>query len=356
MQNLIEEVTKDQLRTDHPEFRAGDEVKVHVKVVEGSRERIQVFEGVSLTVHQGEVVGIVGESGCGKSVTSLSIMKLVPDPPGKIVSGEINFKGENLVNASEKRMKQIRGNKIAMIFQEPMTSLNPLFTIGNQLRESIRNHENMTHQEAYKKAIELLKLVGLPRAEQMIHEYPHQLSGGMRQRVMIAMAMSCDPELLIADEPTTALDVTIQAQILDLMKKLKKENNMSILLITHDLGVVSEMCERVVVMYAGQVVEKGTVREIIKNPKHPYTKGLIRSLPKMAKNNQKLYSIPGTVPRPKIGRVACRFAPRCEYAFERCFKENPALFSLDSSRSSRCFLYDAMERNTMENDKADIDS
>ncbi|HLS35000.1 MAG TPA: ABC transporter ATP-binding protein [Bacillota bacterium] len=317
---------------------------------------VPAVEGVSLTVHQGEVVGIVGESGCGKSVTSLSIMKLVPDPPGKIVSGEINFKGENLVNASEKRMKQIRGNKIAMIFQEPMTSLNPLFTIGNQLRESIRNHENMTHQEAYKKAIELLKLVGLPRAEQMIHEYPHQLSGGMRQRVMIAMAMSCDPELLIADEPTTALDVTIQAQILDLMKKLKKENNMSILLITHDLGVVSEMCERVVVMYAGQVVEKGTVREIIKNPKHPYTKGLIRSLPKMAKNNQKLYSIPGTVPRPKIGRVACRFAPRCEYAFERCFKENPALFSLDSSRASRCFLYDAMERNTMENDKADIDS
>lgn len=317
---------------------------------------IPAVDGVSLKVHQGEVVGVVGESGCGKSVTSLSIMKLVPSPPGEIVSGEINFKGEDLVNASNRRMKKLRGNEIAMIFQDPMSSLNPLFTIGNQLREAIRNHQKVSKDEANKQAIDLLTLVGLPRAERVIDEYPHQLSGGMRQRAMIAMAMSCDPELLIADEPTTALDVTIQAQILDIMQRLKEEKNMAILLITHDLGVVAEMCDRVVVMYAGQVVEEGTVREILKNPQHPYTKGLIRSLPKVDVNDQELYSIPGTVPRPQMGRVGCRFAPRCEFAFKRCFQEQPELYTLSDGRESRCFLYDDQERSLEANEKANLGS
>ncbi|WP_411955356.1 ABC transporter ATP-binding protein [Alkalibacillus sp. S2W] len=304
---------------------------------------IPAVDGVSFHVNKGEVVGVVGESGCGKSVTSLSVMQLVPSPPGRIVSGEINFKGENLAFASEKRMRQIRGNEIAMIFQEPMTSLDPLYSIGNQLVEAIRMHNKMSKKEARLKAIEMLDLVGIPRASEVVDEFPHQLSGGMRQRVMIAMAMACDPELLIADEPTTALDVTIQAQILDLMRDLNKQKNTGILLITHDLGVVAEMCDRVVVMYAGQVVEEGTVREILKDPKHPYTKGLIRSLPNLHEKEQKLYSIPGTVPKVTMDSVGCRFAPRCEYAFGRCFNENPALYETEDQRYARCFLYDNFE-------------
>ncbi|NIK10662.1 ABC transporter ATP-binding protein [Alkalibacillus almallahensis] len=304
---------------------------------------IPAVDGVSFHVNKGEVVGVVGESGCGKSVTSLSVMQLVPSPPGRIVSGEINFKGENLAFASEKRMRQIRGNEIAMIFQEPMTSLDPLYSIGNQLVEAIRMHNKMSKKEARLKAIEMLDLVGIPRASEVVDEFPHQLSGGMRQRVMIAMAMACDPELLIADEPTTALDVTIQAQILDLMRDLNKQKDTGILLITHDLGVVAEMCDRVVVMYAGQVVEEGTVREILKDPKHPYTKGLIRSLPNLHEKEQKLYSIPGTVPKVTMDSVGCRFAPRCEYAFGRCFSENPALYETEDHRYARCFLYDDFE-------------
>lgn len=301
---------------------------------------IPAVDGVTLKVKEGQVLGIVGESGCGKSVTSLSIMNLIPRPPGKIVNGEINFKGENLVYASTKRMREIRGNEIAMIFQEPMTSLDPLFTIGNQMREAIRIHEKVSKKEAQRRSIERLKTVGLPKPEAVVHEYPHQLSGGMRQRVMIAMAISCDPDLLIADEPTTALDVTIQAQILDVMRQLNEEKKMAILLITHDLGVVADMCERVVVMYAGQVVEEGTVREILKQPTHPYTKGLIRSLPKLHEHEQKLYSIPGTVPRARVGVTGCRFSPRCEFAFDRCFKENPGLYTMEADHRSRCFLYD----------------
>lgn len=300
---------------------------------------IPAVDKVSFRVHKGEVVGVVGESGSGKSVTSLSILQLIPSPPGKIVSGSIRYKGEDLAKATEKRMKRIRGNEISMIFQEPMTSLNPVFTIGNQMREAIRIHQKISKKAATEKAIQMLKLVGIPRAEDIVNEYPHQLSGGMRQRVMIAMAMSSDPSLLIADEPTTALDVTIQAQILDLMKKINKEEHTSILLITHDLGVVADICDRVVVMYAGQVVEKGTTREILKDPQHPYTQGLIRSLPKLHGREEKLYSIPGTVARPKKDRVGCRFAPRCEFAFERCFKENPELYQLGNGRESRCFLH-----------------
>ncbi len=303
-------------------------------------EEIPAVDHVSFHVDKGEVVGIVGESGSGKSVTSLSIMDLIPNPPGKIIGGEIDFKGKNLIDFSEKEMRKIRGNEIAMIFQEPMTSLDPLFTIGNQMRESLQLHQKISKKEANEKAVNLLKLVGLPRAEAVINEYPHQLSGGMRQRVMIAMSMSCEPELLIADEPTTALDVTIQAQILDLMRKLNEEQDTSILLITHDLGVVAEICDRVIVMYAGQVVEQGTVREILNDPSHPYTKGLIKSIPRMGEKNQPLYSIRGTVPRPKKDRVGCRFASRCDYAFDRCFEESPGLYELENERVSRCFLHD----------------
>jgi peptide/nickel transport system ATP-binding protein len=300
---------------------------------------IPAVDGVDFHVNPGEVLGIVGESGCGKSVTSLSVMGLVPTPPGKI-EGEILFKGENLASASEKRMRQIRGNEIGMIFQEPMTSLNPVFTIGDQLIESLRIHRKWSKKEAWGKAVEMLKLVGLPRAEELVKEYPHQLSGGMRQRVMIAMAMICEPELLIADEPTTALDVTIQAQILDLMKRLNKETDTAIMMITHDLGVVAEMCERVVVMYSGKVVEEGDVKTIFQNPKHPYTVGLIKSVPDMREKVGRLYSIPGNVPKPGTIQTGCSFAPRCEHAGTRCIAETPQLKTHEGSHQVRCWLYE----------------
>lgn len=302
------------------------------------RGQIPAVDGVSITVHKGEVVGIVGESGCGKSVTSLSIMKLVPNPPGKIVGGAIRFKGEDLVKASEKRMREIRGNEIAMIFQEPMTSLNPVFTIGDQIGEAVRLHTKASKKESKQRAIEMLKKVGIPRAEAIVDEYPHQLSGGMRQRVMIAMAMACSPEILIADEPTTALDVTIQAQILDLMRQLNQEAGTSVLLITHDLGVVAQMCHRVVVMYAGNVIEEGDVRTILKQPKHPYTIGLLNSLPKLGDSQERLYSIPGNVPIPGSLTTGCRFAPRCEHAQERCRQEMPELIAVGENHRSRCWL------------------
>ncbi|UYZ12273.1 ABC transporter ATP-binding protein [Brevibacillus sp. WF146] len=304
------------------------------------RGQIPAVDGVSIRVNKGEVVGIVGESGCGKSVTSLSVMRLVPNPPGKIVGGSIRFKGEELVAASEKRMRELRGNEIAMIFQEPMTSLNPVYTIGDQIGEVIRLHTGATKKEARQRSIDMLKKVGIPRAEAIVDEYPHQLSGGMRQRVMIAMAMACNPELLIADEPTTALDVTIQAQILDLMRQLNRESETAIMLITHDLGVVAEMCHRVVVMYAGNVVEEGDVRSILKEPKHPYTIGLLHSLPKLEGARKRLYSIPGNVPIPGSLTVGCRFAPRCEHATDRCRTEMPELREAGPNRRTRCWLYD----------------
>ncbi|MFZ3590975.1 ABC transporter ATP-binding protein [Bacillus sp. DJP31] len=305
---------------------------------------IPAVDDIDLYIEEGEVVGIVGESGCGKSVTSLSIMGLVPKPPGKVVDGEILFKGENLRNASEKRMCKIRGNEIAMIFQEPMTSLNPLFTVGQQLTEAIRLHQKMNKKMVKDLAIQALKLVGLPRAEELMNDFPHQLSGGMRQRVMIAMAMSCNPKLLIADEPTTALDVTIQAQILHLMKELNKKTGTSIMLITHDLGVVAEICDRVIVMYAGKIVEEADVRTIFKMPKHPYTKGLLQSVPDIREKKQRLYSIPGNVPRPGSIQHGCRFAARCEYAFDRCRIEDPELYQMkEKGHSVRCFLHDEQE-------------
>lgn len=301
---------------------------------------IPAVDSIDFYINEGEILGIVGESGCGKSVTSLSIMGLVPNPPGKITGGEILFNGENLVNASERRMRQIRGNDIAMIFQEPMTSLNPLFTISSQLTEAIRIHNKCSKKQAKDRAVEILKLVGLPRAEELINDYPHQLSGGMRQRVMIAMAMACDPKVLIADEPTTALDVTIQAQILKLMKKLNQDLNTAIMLITHDLGVVAEVCERVVVMYAGKIVEEGEVRTIFKDPKHPYTAGLIKSVPDMREKKERLYSIPGNVPKPGSVKTGCRFAERCEHAFERCWTETPELYRTEvEGHRVRCFLH-----------------
>ncbi len=307
---------------------------------------IPAVDGIDFHINEGEIVGIVGESGSGKSVTSLSIMGLIPKPPGKI-EGDILYKGENLQKASERRMCQIRGNDIAMIFQEPMTSLNPLFTVGQQLTEAIQLHQKIGKKMIKARAIEMLKLVGLPRAEELIKDYPHQLSGGMRQRVMIAMAMACNPNLLIADEPTTALDVTIQAQILNLIKNLNKKTNTSIMLITHDLGVVAEVCDRVIVMYAGKIVEQADVRTIFKNPKHPYTIGLIKSVPDVRNKQTRLYSIPGNVPKPGSIKNGCRFAARCEFAFDRCRIEDPELLSAGSnSHKVRCFLHLDEEEST----------
>jgi len=310
---------------------------------------VPAVDGIDFYIREGEILGIVGESGCGKSVTSLSIMGLLPKGIGKVVDGKILFKGENIVNVPEKRMKEIRGNEIAMIFQEPMTSLNPLFTIGNQMIEAIRIHSKITKKQAWERSIEILKLVGLPRATEMMNEYPHQLSGGMRQRVMIAMAMACTPSVLIADEPTTALDVTIQAQILKLMKDLNKNFGTAIMMITHDLGVVAEVCQRVVVMYSGKIVEEGDVRTIFKNPKHPYTIGLIQSVPDIRGKKDRLYSIPGNVPKPGSIKYGCRFAARCEYAFDRCFTENPELYEAgELGHRVRCFLHEREEEESRE--------
>ncbi len=304
---------------------------------------IPAVDGVDLKINKGETVALVGESGSGKSITSLSIMRLVPTPPGKIVDGEIYLDGKELVSMSENDMCKIRGNEISMIFQEPMTSLNPVLTIGEQITEILTYHQKMTKNEANKKAIELLEMVGFSRAAELINDFPHRLSGGMRQRVMIAMAMSCNPKLLIADEPTTALDVTIQAQILDLMKEVSKKFDTSILLITHDLGVVSEIAERVVVMYGGQVVEEASVDDLFDEPLHPYTEGLMASIPAIDGDITRLQSIEGNVPSPENMPVGCRFAPRCVKAFDRCHQELPQLKQVSGQRSVRCFLYDSEE-------------
>lgn len=305
---------------------------------------IPAVDGIDFYIREGEVLGIVGESGCGKSVTSLSIMGLVPSPPGKITAGEILFQDKDLTKLQEKQMREIRGNDIAMIFQEPMTSLNPLFTIGDQLREAIKIHKkDWSKRQIQDRAVEMMKLVGLPRAEDLMKEYPHQLSGGMRQRVMIAMALLCDPKVLIADEPTTALDVTIQAQILKLIKNLNERLNTAVLLITHDLGVVAETCERVIVMYAGKVVEEGPVHTIFKDPQHPYTRGLLESVPDMRFKKERLYSIPGNVPKPGTIKTGCKFAERCEFAWDRCISENPPLYQTAEDHQTRCFLYDPKE-------------
>ncbi|PAB58588.1 peptide ABC transporter ATP-binding protein [Anaeromicrobium sediminis] len=299
---------------------------------------IKAIRGVSFSLKKGEAIGIVGESGSGKSVTSMSVMKLLQFP-GKIVNGEILFRGENLVNTPEKKMQSIRGNEIAMIFQDPMTSLNPVYTIGDQIMESIIKHQKVDKKVAKEKAIEMLKLVGIPSPEERIDQYPHEFSGGMRQRAMIAIALSCEPELLIADEPTTALDVTIQAQILELMKKLKDEINTSIILITHDLGVVADVCSRIIVMYGGLVMEEGTTEEIFYNPKHPYTMGLLKSIPRMdLGENQRLIPIEGTPPDLLNPPKGCPFAARCPYTMKVCETEQPPYFTTETGQRSMCWL------------------
>ncbi|MGM0548170.1 MAG: ABC transporter ATP-binding protein [Bacillota bacterium] len=304
---------------------------------------VKAVDGVDYEIYPGETLGIVGESGCGKSVTSLSIMRLVESPPGEIAGGEIKFKGRDLTKISEKEMRKIRGNDISMIFQEPMTSLNPVYTVGDQIMEAIMLHKKVNRKEAKKQAIDMLQKVGIPLPEQRVDEYPHQLSGGMRQRVMIAMALSCDPQLLIADEPTTALDVTIQAQILELMNSLKKSYGMSIMMITHDLGVIAEVSDRVAVMYAGKVVEYTDVDTLFADPKHPYTWGLMNSIPKLDKDVDRLEAIPGSVPSPLNFPEGCKFNTRCPLAEGKCYNEEPPLENAAEGHKVRCWRYEDLE-------------
>ncbi len=302
----------------------------------------KAVDGVNYAIKPGETLGVVGESGSGKSVTALSILQLLPMPPGKFEGGRILFRGEDLLSAGEERLREIRGNEIAMIFQEPMTALNPVFTVGNQIGETVRLHQGLDAEAARERSIEMLRRVGIPAPEKRVDEYPHQLSGGMRQRVMIAMAMACDPSLLIADEPTTALDVTIQAQILDLIKELQEEAGMSVLLITHDLGVVAETAHRVAVMYAGRVVEYASADDIFDRPRHPYTIGLMRSLPDLAVAGERLTTIPGIVPSATNFPSGCRFRTRCPLATEECTRDVPALAAVEegSAHTAACHHLD----------------
>ncbi|MBI1779638.1 MAG: ABC transporter ATP-binding protein [Proteobacteria bacterium] len=297
-----------------------------------------VVEGVSFDLAAGEVLGIVGESGSGKSVTALSIMRLISHP-GRVVAGRIFFEGEDLLAKSEAEMRKIRGERISMIFQEPMTSLNPVFTVGDQIVETLRYHQGMGRKDAAKKAIELLKLVEIPTAERRVDEYPHQMSGGMRQRVMIAMALACRPKLLIADEPTTALDVTIQAQILDLLRQLQRELNMAVILITHDLGVVAEFVQRVIVMYAARTVEQASVSALFSAPQHPYTEGLLESIPQLDQVADRLQAIEGTIPSLQDMPTGCRFHPRCRYAQAPCAELDPPLFEVAEGRFAACIRH-----------------
>ncbi|HEV7243068.1 MAG TPA: ABC transporter ATP-binding protein [Thermoanaerobaculia bacterium] len=303
---------------------------------------VDAVDNISFNVRRGEAVALVGESGCGKSVTAMSIMRLVA-VPGKITGGEIRFKGRDLASLSEREMRDVRGNDIAMVFQEPMTSLNPVFKIGAQVAEAIRIHRKVGKKEAWKQAGDMLELVSIPDPHKRLHDYPHQLSGGMRQRVMIAIALSCDPELLIADEPTTALDVTIQAQIMELLASLQKRLGLAVLLITHDLGVVAEFCERVIVMYTGRVVEEAPVRALFANPAHPYTRGLLRSLPSITEVNAptktRLATIEGMVPSLNALPQGCKFNPRCPDVMELCLGNEPALIPVSEGQSARCYLH-----------------
>lgn len=299
---------------------------------------VPAVDGVSFNVKPGETLCVVGESGCGKSVTAMSILQLIPMPPGRFVSGSIIYGGEDLTKYNKKQMMKIRGKEIAMIFQEPMTSLNPVFTIGNQITEAIRKHNKVSREEAKTKAINILEKVGIPSPKQRFKEYPHQLSGGMKQRAMIAMALSCNPKLLIADEPTTALDVTIQAQILDIMKRLKENTDAAIIFITHDLGVVADMADRVIVMYAGKIVERGSRGDIFNDPKHPYTKGLIKSVPKLqGPRKVDLHVIEGAVPSMYDLPMGCKFHPRCEYSTDICMKKEPTYIDLGEDRGVACW-------------------
>jgi peptide/nickel transport system ATP-binding protein len=312
------------------------DLQVHFDTDDGV---LHAVDGVSFHIDRSETLGVVGESGCGKSVTAMTIMKLLAMPPGRIANGQIWFEGQDLVQADSAAMQKIRAREIAMVFQEPMTSLNPVLSVGEQIAETLRLHEGLSAKQAQSRAIEMLGLVNIPKPEQRVGDYPHQFSGGMRQRVMIAMALSCKPKLLIADEPTTALDVTIQAQILDLMDRLKSQMGMSILLITHAMGVVAETCQRVVVMYAGRVVEEASVEDLFGSPAHPYTQGLIRSIPRLdldSAHKQRLHAIPGSVSKLILPPPGCRFAPRCPHANARCASEMPELRELTSGHRVAC--------------------
>jgi peptide/nickel transport system ATP-binding protein len=312
------------------------DLQVHFDTDDGV---LHAVDGVNFHIDRSETLGVVGESGCGKSVTAMTIMKLLAMPPGRIASGQIWFEGTDLVKANAQTMRNLRAKEIAMIFQEPMTSLNPVLSVGEQIAESLRLHEGLTPKQALLKATEMLRLVNIPKPDQRLHDYPHQFSGGMRQRVMIAMALACKPKLLIADEPTTALDVTIQAQILDLLNDLKSQMGMSIMLITHAMGVVAETAQRVVVMYAGRVVEEASVEKLFASPAHPYTKGLIRSIPRIdfdSDHKQRLEAIPGSVPKLINPPMGCRFAPRCQYASDRCSQEMPELREISTGHLVAC--------------------
>jgi peptide/nickel transport system ATP-binding protein/oligopeptide transport system ATP-binding protein len=317
-----------------------EELKTYFYTFEGIAKAV---DDVSFSLSKGKVLGIVGESGCGKSVTAQSIMRLIPEPPGKIVNGSILFDGIDMVPLSMEQMRSIRGNRISMIFQEPMTSLNPVYTIGDQISEMFIQHEKQSKRDSWKRSIGMLQKVQIPAPEKRVHEYPHQLSGGMRQRAMIAMAMACNPEILIADEPTTALDVTIQAQILELMMQLKQDYDTAIMMITHDLGVIAELAESIVVMYAGKVVEEGPTKTLFKSPAHPYSQGLLKSIPRLGERamhgRRKLQEIPGIVPSLYDLPDGCRFYPRCRYSMEICRERVPGLTKVGESHNVRCYLY-----------------
>ncbi|MFD1018139.1 ABC transporter ATP-binding protein [Thalassobacillus hwangdonensis] len=312
---------------------------LHVSFVTYGGE-VKAVRGVNFDLHKGETLAIVGESGCGKSVTANSIMKLIPEPPGKITDGTIHFKGKELTKLPNKEMRKIRGADISMIFQDPMTALNPTLTVGDQLTEGLMTHRSISSKEAKKEAIEMLELVGIPNPDERLKQYPHQFSGGMRQRIVIAMALICDPELLIADEPTTALDVTIQAQILDLFDRIQKKTGVSIILITHDLGVVAKIADRIAVMYAGKIIEVGTKREIFYNTQHPYTQGLLNSVPKLNQKGEKLVPIDGTPPDLFSPPVGCPFTARCPKAMEVCEKVYPFKSALSTTHEVDCWLQD----------------
>ena len=313
-------------------------LKTHFKTDDGW---LHAVDGVDIGIDRGETVCVVGESGCGKSVTAMSVLKLLPMPPGRIVAGQILWQGRDLVSLSDEAMQRVRMKEIAIVFQEPMTSLNPVYSVGEQIAEGLRLHEGLSPAAALERAVQMLKLVRIPTPERRVHDYPHQFSGGMRQRVMIAMALSCKPQLLIADEPTTALDVTIQAQILDLLAELKSELGMAIMLITHAMGVVAEVAQRVVVMYAGQVVEEAGVKELFAHPRHPYTQGLIRSIPRIdmaALHKHRLETIPGVVPKLIAPAPGCRFAPRCKFASPACTQATPPLHEVAPGHKVACIL------------------
>jgi len=312
------------------------DLSIHFFTEEGV---VRAVENVSLEIYPSEILGLVGESGCGKSVTGLSLLRLIPIPPGQIVNGDIFFDGRSLLNLEEKEIQRVRGNDISMIFQEPMTSLNPVFTIGDQIMEAIILHQELDKTAARKRAIEMLDRVKIPSPDKMIDSYPHQLSGGMRQRAMIAMALSCQPKLLIADEPTTALDVTIQAQVLQLLEEIQREMGMSVLLITHDLGVVAEIADRVAVMYAGRVLEYGPIKAIFGKMRNPYTRGLMHSIPQLTEKKTRLNAISGQVPDPMNLPAGCKFHPRCDLMIEDCKHEEPPLFQVNGDHFSRCIRW-----------------